>query len=138
MPYSAYTKDEARDIQGLGQGAREDASHGLYNLVLTHWFTQNYTIKPQVQTHRGVGRPEFIICNNHNTPVLIVELKRPAKWTTAGKEEVIKELREYLEGHLELTHHNTIYGLGGIDSLDAVQDEEVRGSSAHNCVQLEK
>ncbi|TDL17550.1 hypothetical protein BD410DRAFT_843580 [Rickenella mellea] len=117
MPYDAVTIREADHVKGL-QNAVEDDLHGLYDAILHHFFgrDRNYIIEHQKMGPGG--KPEFIVIR-HDTPgkrnpVLIVELKRPSKWTTAGKQEIMQELTAYIEGRLDMTEYSMIYGLAGI------------------------
>lgn len=78
--------------------------------MLTTWFptSRGYIIDDQVM---GEGGQLLIVRHaGYRNPLLIVELKRPSKWTAAGKDD----LQTYIEGRFELTKYNTIYGLGGI------------------------
>ncbi|KAG2338811.1 hypothetical protein BDR05DRAFT_1062515 [Suillus weaverae] len=117
MPYDQTIKTEAQYANNLGSGATEDKFHATYNGILTHWFptSHGYIIDHQVMGEGG--KPEYIIVRHaggHRNPLLIVELKRPSKWTAAGKSEVLDDLETYIEGRFELTQYNTIYGVGGI------------------------
>lgn len=120
MSYSALIHAEATTLIGRGLDAREDEFHGIYHLILTHWFPENLGYIPAAQVLGAGGKPEYVVI--HRTGhllgtrniVLISELKRPAKWTEAGRREVIDDLVNYIEGRFDLTQHDTIYGLGGI------------------------
>jgi hypothetical protein len=117
MPYDHTIKTEAQYAEHLGINATEDKFHATYNGILTHWFptTNGYVIDHQVMGEGG--KPEYMIVRHaggKRNPVLIVELKRPAKWTAAGKAEVLQDLTTYIEGRFDLTQYNTIYGVGGI------------------------
>ena len=118
MPYYGATiKFEAQYTNNLGPNATEDKFHGIYNGILTHWFptSRGYIIDSQVL--EPGGKPEYIVVRHaegSRNPVLIVELQRPSKRTEGGKKNVVDQLTDYIEGRLDLTSYNTIYGLGGI------------------------
>jgi len=131
MPYDATIKLEAAHAASLGINATEDKFHATYNGILTHWFPtgQGYVIDHQVMGEGG--KPEYIVVRHagaKRNPLLIVELKRPAKWTAAGKTEVHNELTNYIEGRFDLTQYNTIYGVGGIGLRWSVYKMEKAGS----------
>jgi hypothetical protein len=115
--YHNTIRQEAAYLAGLDSTATEDKFHGLYNGILNTWFpaSRGYIIDTQLL---GVGgKPEFIAVRHaggHRNPLLIVELKRPSKWNNAGKQEVVSDLTEYIEGRFDLTLYKTIYGVGGI------------------------
>lgn len=50
----------------------------------------------------------------HRNPLLVVKLKSPDKWDDAGKQDVLQDLMECIEGQFDLTQYDTIYGVGGI------------------------
>lgn len=114
MPYHNTLKEEATYVANLGSTAAKDKFHGLYGGILTTWFpaSEGYIIDPQGQNRVG----KFVVrqAGGHRNPLLIVELKRPAKWNDAGKQEVVQDLTRHVEGQLDLTQNNTIYGVGGI------------------------
>ncbi|KAN0116531.1 hypothetical protein V8E52_005912 [Russula decolorans] len=117
MPYDQTIKTEAQYAKSLGSTATEDKFRATYYGILTHWFPtgQGYVIDHKVMEEGG--KPEYTIvrrAGGKRSPVLIVELKPPAKWTTAGKAEVLDDLTTYIEGRFDLTQHKTIYGVGGI------------------------
>lgn len=63
------------------------------------------------------GKPEMIVVRHAGglrNPLLIVELKRPAKFTDSGKAEVWEDLGVYIETRFDGTQYGTICGLGGI------------------------
>jgi hypothetical protein len=59
--------------------------------------------------------------------VLVVELKKPAEDTPAGREKVVKELAEYIEGRFDETKFPTIYAIGGIGLSFAVYKMDKAG-----------
>ncbi|KAF8488217.1 cytochrome P450 [Russula emetica] len=134
MPYDQTIKLEAQYANSLGPTATEDKFHATYNGILTHWFptSQGYLIDHLVVEE---GKPEFIIVRHagrKGNPLLVVELKRPNKWTTAGKGEVKADLTTYIGG---LTKSNTIYGVGGIGLHWAVYKAEKSGRRDLDVVQ---
>ncbi|OJA17915.1 hypothetical protein AZE42_09235 [Rhizopogon vesiculosus] len=111
MPYDPTIQTEAQYVDNLGSSATEDKFHATYNGILAHWFptSRGYIIDHQ--------EPEYIIVRHaggYRNPLLIVELKRPSKWTAAGQNEVLDDLQTYIEGQFKPTQYNTIYGVGGI------------------------
>jgi len=117
MSYDQTIQTEALYVHNLGSSATEDKFHATYNGILTHWFptSRGYIIDHQVMGEGG--KPEYLIVRHaggYRNPLLIVELKRPSKWTAAGQDEVRDDLQTYIEGRFELTKFNTIYGVGGI------------------------
>jgi len=119
MSYSSGTKAEAIYVTKLGATARADTLHGLYNVALTKWFPSSacYAIDRQVLCGAGKsGRKSFFVrhAGYDRDPLLIVELKRPAKWNDAGKQEILEHLTESIQAQLHETRYNTIYGLGAI------------------------
>lgn len=117
MPYNDTIKEEASYAASLLDAATEDKFHATYSGILTEWFPTSlgYIIDHQIMGPGG--KPEYIVVRHaggRRNPLLIVELKRPSKWTTAGKREVVDDLKTYIEGRFDLTKHNIIYGLGGI------------------------
>lgn len=63
------------------------------------------------------GKPEMIVVRHAETsrnPLLIVELKRPAKFNESGKAEVAEDIGTNIEARWNGTQYGTIYGLGGI------------------------
>jgi len=119
MPYSSGIKLEAKYVAKLGATAKVDNLHAIYNAVLNKWFpsSEGYAIDRQVLCGAGgSGRKSFFVCHagDHRDPLLIVELKRPAKWNDAGKQEVLKDLTESIQAQFDETHYNTIHGFGGI------------------------
>ena len=88
---------------------------------LPHWPSDTVqNLKPEYVVVKRVGR-------NRN-PLLIVELKRPSRWTTAGRRMVMRELLEYAESRFSLTQYGTIYLLGGIGLHWKVWKMEKTGS----------
>jgi hypothetical protein len=131
MPYDQTIKAEAQYANSLGPTATEDKFHATYNGILTHWFptAQGYVIDHQVMGEGG--KPEYLIVRHaggKRNPLLIVELKRPSKWTQAGKDEVHDDLTKYIKGRFDLTQYNTIYGVGGIGLHWAVYKMEKTGN----------
>jgi hypothetical protein len=67
---------------------------------------------------RDHGRPDFTVARRSGTQfrntVIVVELKRPGRWTDRGKEEVKTQLTEYVTDHFGHTQHNIIFALAGI------------------------
>lgn len=117
MSYDNTIKQEAAYVAGLGSTATEGRFHALYSGILTAWFptSKGYIIDHQILG--GGGKPEYIVVRHaggHRNPLLIVELKRPSKWNDAGKQEVVQDLTDYIEGRFDLTQYETIYGVGGI------------------------
>ena len=117
MSYDYTIKEEATYVVNLGSNATEDKFHALYSEILTTWFptSKGYIIDHQVLGEGG--KPEYIVVRHaggHRNLLLIVELKRPAKWNDAGKQEVLRDLTDYIEGRFDLTQYKTIYGVGGI------------------------
>jgi hypothetical protein len=138
MPYDATIKTEAQYAESLGINATEDKFHATYNGILTHWFptSHGYVIDHQVMGEGG--KPEYLIVRHaggKRNPVLIVELKRPNKWTNAGKKEVQDDLKVYIEGRFDLTQYNTIYGVGGIGLHWSVYKMEKSGNHELHVVQ---
>ena len=113
MPYDPTIKQEAQYADNLGPNAIEDKFHATYNGVLSHWFptSKGYIIdQPTVEE----GKPDFIFVRHaggKRNPLLIVDIKRPSKWTTDGKGEIKDDLTTYMGG---LVKDNTIYGVGVI------------------------
>ena len=111
-------KAEANYVANLGATAKADTLHAIYNVVLNKWFPPSayYAIDRQALCRASKsGRKSFARhAGNHPDPLLIVELKRPAKWNDAGKQEVLEHLTESIQAQLHQTQYNTIYGLGGI------------------------
>jgi len=119
MSYSSGTKGEAQYVAKLGTTARADTLHILYNMVLHKWFPVSawYAIGRKALCGAGKsGRKSFFVrrAGYDRDPLLIVELKRPAKWNDAGRQEVLKHLTESIQAQLHETRYNTIYGLGAI------------------------
>lgn len=138
MPYDQTIKHEAEYAHSLGPDATEDKFHATYNGILTHWFptARGYVIDHQIMGEGG--KPEYIIIRHagrKRNPLLIVELKRPNKWTAAGKKEVQEDLTTYIEGRFDLTQYNTIYGVGGIGLHWAVYKMEKSGNHKLSLVQ---
>jgi len=116
MPYNSTIKLEAHFVQLLGESATEDCFHATYSGLLTEWFP---TSRGYIIDHQKLGpggKPEYIVVRHAGgqRPLLIVKLKRPSKLNTAGKQEIIDDITEYIEGRHDITHYNTIFGLGGI------------------------
>ena len=117
MPYDTVIKDEAKYMANLGPTVKEDRFYAIYNGILTTWFpsSKGYII----QVLRGAGKPDrgYIIVRfggEYHNPLLVVGLKRPAKWNEAGKQGVLEVLTEYIKGQFDEMQYNTIYALGGI------------------------
>ena len=115
MPYYEVVKANAKDVADLGSTATEDKLFGLYLGVLLEWFP-NYIIDRRVLNGaRRPGRKSFFIRHaGYFDPLLIVELKRPAKWNDAGKQEVLEGLTKSIQTQFDQTPYNTIYGIGAI------------------------
>jgi hypothetical protein len=80
----------------------EDKFHATYNGILTH----GSPLPEGMLWIMGEGKPEYIIVRHaggNRNPLFIVELKRPKKWTTAGKNEIWDDLTTYIEGRFNLT-----------------------------------
>jgi len=102
MPYYRVIKAEAKHVADLGSTATEDELNGLYLGVLDEWFpsSKGYIIDRRVLNGaRHPGRKSFFIrrTGEHRDPRLIVELKRPAKWNDAGKQEVLEGLTRSIQ-----------------------------------------
>jgi hypothetical protein len=129
-------KEEATFVANLGSTTTEDKFHGLYNAILASRFptSKGYIIDHQVLGNNEVGRHKYIIVRRaaelHN-PMLIVKLKRPARWNDAGKAEVLEDLIGNIEGWFDLTQYDTIYGLGGIGLHWMVCKMEKSASGSH-------
>jgi len=109
MPYNSTIKLEAHFVQLLGESATEDCFHATYSGLLTEWFP---TSRGYIIDHQKLGpggKPEYIVVRHAGgqRPLLIVKLKRPSKLNTAGKQEIIDDLTEYIEGRHDITHYNT-------------------------------
>lgn len=117
MSYDPTIHTEAQYLNSLGTDATEDMFHATYSGILTHWFPTSRGYLIDHQLNATGGKPEYIVVRHaggYRNPLLIVELKRPNKWTDTGKKEVLDDLETYIEGRFNLTQYNTIYGLGGI------------------------
>jgi len=116
MPYYEVIKANAKDVADLGSVVREDELRGLYPGILWQWFSKSYIIDRQVLNGaRKPGRKSFFIRHaGCDDPLLIVELKRPAKWNDAGKQEVMEDLTKSIQTQFAETPYNTIYGIGAI------------------------
>ncbi|KAF4593136.1 hypothetical protein EYR38_008846 [Pleurotus pulmonarius] len=117
MPNNITIQQEAQYALSLGNEAVEDHFHATYNSVLTEWFPTSLGCDIDHQKLGPDGKPEYIVVRHAGgarNPLLIVELKRPSKYNDSGKQEVMDDLVEYIEGRFDLTQYNTIYGLGGI------------------------
>jgi hypothetical protein len=111
--------------------APEDQFHALYNAILNTWFSTSngYLIDHQI-LYKNL-KPEYVVVKRvgrNRNPLLIVELKRPSRWTTAGRRMVMRELLEYAESRFSLTQYGTIYLLGGIGLHWKVWKMEKTGS----------
>jgi len=119
MPYYEAIKAEAKYVADLGSTATEDQLRGFYLGVLSEWFppSEGYVVDRRVLNgaHKP-GRKSFFVryAGNFRDPLLIVELKRPAKWNDAGKQEVLNCLTKSIQTQFDQTQYNTIYGVGGI------------------------
>ncbi|TDL18978.1 hypothetical protein BD410DRAFT_452019 [Rickenella mellea] len=116
--YDATTVEEITYAKSLNDPT-EDKFHGSYDAILHTFFNtaSGYIVEHQVMGPGG--KPEFIIVRRGGTPsqrnpVIIVELKRPSKWNAAGKQEVLNDLTQYIEGRLDHTSYSKIYGIGAI------------------------
>ena len=72
---------------------------------------------PQTSVTGTGTKPEFLVvkvARDEEKLVLVVELKKPAEDTAAGRRRVASELAEYIEERFDEPHFNTIYGIGGI------------------------
>lgn len=117
MSYHQTIQTEAQYVDNLGFSATEDKFRAIYRAVLSHWFptSRGYIIDHQVQGEGGESSFTVIRhAGGHRHPLLIVKLKRPSNWSTAGQNEVWSDLQTYIEGQFEHTRYNTIYGVGGI------------------------
>ena len=81
----------------------------------------------------GTGtKPEFLIvkvARLSESIVLVVELKKPSEDTDVGRENVRRELVEYIEERFEETEFTTIYGIAGIGLSWSAFKMSVNGSS---------
>jgi len=118
MPYYEVIKANAKYVADLGSTATEDKLHGLYFGILCQCFpiSEGYVVDRQVLNGaRRPGRKSFFVrYAGYLDPLLIVELKRPAKWNDAGKQEVLEGLTKSIQAQLAETQYNTIYGIGAI------------------------
>jgi len=118
MPYYEVIKANAKSLVGLGSAATENNLLGLYLGVLVEWFpiSKGYIVDRQVLNRaRKPGRKSFFIRHaGYLDPLLIVELKRPAKWNDAGKQEVLGGLTKSIQMQFAETQYSTIYGIGAI------------------------
>ena len=106
-------------MANLGPTATEEKFRAPYRAILTTWFptSKGYMIDRQVLHDDEVGRHNYLVVRHaggYHNPLLIVKLKRPAKWNDAGKAEVLEDLTGYIRGRFDLTQYDTIYGLGVI------------------------
>lgn len=136
--YDATILTEATYVYDLGPNATEDKFHATYSGILSHWFptTRGYVIDHQVMG--AGGKPEYIVVRHAGTyrnPILIVELKRPSKWTEAGQQEVVDDLVTYIEGRFDITEYKSIYGLAGIGLRWMVCKMEKNGDGEPTTVQ---
>jgi hypothetical protein len=60
------------------------------------------------------------VAREEESIVLVVELKKPAEDTPAGRQKVVEELAEYIEERFDETEFSTIYAIGGIGLSFAV------------------
>ncbi|KAI6042236.1 hypothetical protein EDC04DRAFT_2661638 [Pisolithus marmoratus] len=63
------------------------------------------------------ARPDFMVvkaAHHEEDIVVVVELKRPAENTPAGRRRVKEELAAYIEERFAATNFSTIYAIGGI------------------------
>jgi hypothetical protein len=118
MPYGATIKGEAVYCHSLGLNATANEYAGVYNTILLNWFgdSRGFVVGihalPQRKYRTLIVRHHDL--PGHLNPLLVLNLKRPSKWTPVGQQAVVDELAEHIKGRFDLTQHDTIYGLGAI------------------------
>ena len=118
MSYSPVLQAEGRDVSNLGPSATQDKFHGAYGVLLVHWFpgSRGYIVANHALAPTGKYRSLMVRHGGHPylDPVLILVIKRPSKWTAAGRQMVMDELADRIKRGFDHTQRNTIYGLGAI------------------------
>ena len=115
MPFNDTIVELAASLARL-PNPKEDRFRSLYNAVLNHWFpsASGFIVEPQV---RDDGQPRFVIVRmvgSHSRIALVVELKRPSKWSAGGSVVAFNELKDYIEAQFDPTiQPHTIYGIVG-------------------------
>jgi hypothetical protein len=106
---------------GIDPNIHENKYYMIWNAILNYHFPldKDYGVAPQTSiTAAGTGtKTKYLvvkIARNEEHVVLVAEIKKPLEETEAGKENVMKELVEYIEKQFDETKFSSIYGLGGI------------------------
>src|ERR1700678_1422742 len=122
MPYPKTILTMAQNLitsMGNNPNIHKNKFYMLWNVILNHHFPldKDYGVAPQTSITGTGTKLEYLVvkiaCEEEHV-VVVVELKKPSEETDAGKENVIKELVEYIEERFDETKFSSIYGLGGI------------------------
>lgn len=128
MPYPRTILTMAQNlitIAGENPDVHENKFYMLWNGILYHHFplSLEYGVAPQTSITGTGTKPEFLVvkvAREEESIVLVVELKKPAEDTPAGRQKVVEELAEYIEERFDETEFSTIYAIGGIGLSFAV------------------
>jgi len=136
MPYNATIEAEQVYVSRLGVDAVEAKFYGLYNTILSHWFTSGdgYIVEAQVQ---GPGRtPYFVVrhTNSSRDPTMVVRIERPNTLHTGGKAAAFEDIKWYMHRRFQETGLDVMYGLAGVGLWWSVWKME-RGSATVTNIQ---
>lgn len=134
MPYPRAIVRMAQNLLELTANdpdLHENKFYMLWNSILSHHFPidMDYGITPQ--TSDTSSKPGFLvvkIARLRESVVLVVELKKPEQDTSGGRDQVKKELVEYIEERFDETDFAVIYAIAGIGLSWAAYTMEKPGS----------
>jgi hypothetical protein len=144
MPYHSTILTMAANLleeMGRNKNVHESRFHMLWNSILFQHFPldKQYGIGPQTSMTGTGTKSEFIvvkIARAQEHVVVVVELKKPAEETPAGKENVVKEIVDYIEERFDQTNFPSIYGIAGIGlSWTCFRMDRTGGSDPHILVE---
>src|SRR5271168_2488959 len=118
MPYPKTILTMAQNLitsMGDDPNIHENKFYMLWNAILNHHFPldKDYSVAPQTLITGTGTKPEYLvikIAHEEEHVVIIVEPKKPLEETDAGKENVMKELVEYIKERFDETKFSSIYG----------------------------
>ena len=122
MPYPPIFQSVVQYLNGLGPDVTQDKFNGLYNSILWHWFPlDGGYIVTNVSLPLGARSKNVLVCHGLGpggppglNPILVLKIKRPSKWTAAGRQTVMDELVDQIKKAFDESRHSPIYGLGAI------------------------
>jgi len=126
-------------VIAINPDIHENKFHMLWNGILNYHFpvTVQYGVAPQTSVTGLGSKPEFFVvkvAREEESIVLVVELRKPAEDSDAGRTNVKQELTDYIEERFDETEFDTIYAIGGIGLSWSAYKMQKAGSPELECI----